>query len=45
MRLVRSIDEHDAAVALELEAQLWSKAQPDFATRILELQKKISSKS
>jgi len=44
MRAVRALDEHDDAVALELEAQLWSKAQPEFAIRIVELQKKISSK-
>ena len=35
---------HDEAVAIELEAQLWSKAQPEFADRIAELTQRISSK-
>jgi len=44
MREVSAMDDHDEAVAVELEAQLWSKSQPEFAERITELQARISSK-
>jgi enoyl-CoA hydratase len=44
MRAVVDLESHDEAVAVELEAQLWSKTQPEFAERIAELQAKISSK-
>jgi enoyl-CoA hydratase len=44
MHAVAPLDVHDEALAVELEAQLWSKAQPEFAERIAALQKKISSK-
>ena len=39
----RSID-HDEAVDLELEAQVWSLGQPEFAERLKALQSKISSR-
>ncbi len=45
MRATEVLDDHDEALAVELDAQLWSKAQPEFAQRIAELQAKISSKS
>jgi enoyl-CoA hydratase len=35
---------HDAAVDLELEAQVWSLGQPAFAERLAALQQKISSR-
>jgi enoyl-CoA hydratase len=35
---------HDAAVDLELEAQVWSLGQPAFAERLKALQQKISSR-
>ncbi|MFN3255567.1 MAG: enoyl-CoA hydratase-related protein [Ilumatobacter sp.] len=38
------IDEHPAAVARELEPQLWSTTQPWFAERMAALRAKISSK-
>jgi enoyl-CoA hydratase len=41
---VPDVTTHDAAVDLELEAQLWSLSQPDFADRLKALQKKISSR-
>ena len=44
MRAVADLESHDEAVEVELEAQLWSKAQPEFAERIAELRAKISSK-
>ncbi len=39
-----SEDTHDAAVDRELETQLWSLDQPDFAERLAAMQKKITSK-
>ncbi len=45
MRKTAVTSDHDEAVAIELEAQLWSKAQPEFAERIAELAQRISSKS
>ena len=42
-RAARSID-HDEAVDLELEAQVWSLGQPEFAERLKALQSKISSR-
>lgn len=44
MGKVRSLDVHDDAVGIELEAQLWSKAQPEFEERIAQIQAEISSK-
>ena len=44
MRKTTVTTDHDEAVAIELEAQLWSKAQPEFAERIAELAQRISSK-
>jgi enoyl-CoA hydratase len=44
MRAVADLESHDEALEVELEAQLWSKAQPEFAERIAELRAKISSK-
>src|SRR3954453_4263163 len=44
LRAVADIDEHDDAVDLELEAQVWSLKQPGFRERLDALQKKISSK-
>ncbi len=38
------IDEHDAAVATELEPQLWSTRQPWFAERLAALQQRISKR-
>jgi enoyl-CoA hydratase len=42
LRKVPSLGSVDDAVELELEAQLWSIAQPDFAERLAALQTKIS---
>lgn len=44
LRAVADMDDHDAAVELELEAQAWSLQQPEFRERLANLQKKISSK-
>jgi len=35
---------HDAAVTVEIEAQLWSMDQPEFADRLAALQARISSR-
>jgi enoyl-CoA hydratase len=35
---------HDAAVTVEIEAQLWSMAQPEFADRLAAMQARISSR-
>ena len=45
MRTTAFLDSHDEALEVELEAQLWSKAQPEFAERIAEIQARISSKN
>ena len=39
-----TIDDHDAAVARELEPQLWSMDQPDFAERLAALQRRITGR-
>jgi len=39
-----TIDHHDAAVARELETQVWSIGQPEFKARLGQLQARISSK-
>ncbi len=41
---VAIIDDHDDAVARELETQLWSIGQPEFAARLAQLQQRITSK-
>jgi enoyl-CoA hydratase len=38
------VDDHPAAVARELEPQLWSTKQPWFAERLAALQARISKK-
>ena len=43
IRDMADVDEHHAAVARELEPQLWSTKQPWFAERIAALRAKISS--
>jgi enoyl-CoA hydratase len=39
-----AVSTHEEAVDVELDAQLWSMAQPDFAERVAALQKKISTR-
>ena len=39
-----SVADHSAAVAAELEPQLWSTRQPWFAERLAALQSRISSR-
>ncbi len=41
---VASTGDHDAAVDLELDVQLWSMDQPEFAERLAALQARISSR-
>jgi enoyl-CoA hydratase len=38
------VDSHDVAVDVELEAQLWSMAQPEFAARLAAMRDRISSR-
>jgi enoyl-CoA hydratase len=38
------VGSHDAAVDVELEAQLWSMAQPEFAARLAAMRDRISSR-
>jgi enoyl-CoA hydratase len=45
MRAVEALDEHDAAVDTELEAQTWSVAQPWFAERLAAVQARVSRRS
>ena len=40
---VARLDDHDAAVDRELETQVWSMDQPDFAERLAALQRRITS--
>ena len=42
--VVAAIDTHEAAVDRELETQLWSMDQPEFAQRLAALQAKITGK-
>jgi len=44
IKAMADVDAHDAAVARELDPQLWSTRQPWFAERIAALQSRISSK-
>lgn len=39
------VDSHEAAVAVELEPQLWSMDQPAFAERLAQIQARISGSS
>ncbi|HZU74225.1 MAG TPA: enoyl-CoA hydratase [Acidimicrobiales bacterium] len=40
-----AVDEHERAVDVELEAQLWSMSQPFFAERLAAVQRRVSSRS
>ncbi len=40
-----AVTDHEAAVDIELEAQLWSMDQPEFAERLAALQARISRRS
>jgi enoyl-CoA hydratase len=42
--LMTTIDDHEAAIDVELDAQLWSMEQPEFAERLAALQSRISTK-
>ncbi len=44
LRTVAAIDDHDEAVAVELEAQRWSFGQPFFAERLAAMRERISKK-
>jgi enoyl-CoA hydratase len=44
IQAMADIDTHPAAVARELDPQVWSTRQPWFAERIAALQARISSK-
>jgi enoyl-CoA hydratase len=44
MALVSGVDDHDEAVDIELEAQVWSLDQPDFKERLAALQQRISTR-
>jgi enoyl-CoA hydratase len=44
MTKVAALDDHDAAVDTELEAQLWSLGQPFFAERLAAVQARVSSR-
>ena len=44
LAMVAAVDTHDEAVDVELDAQLWSMAQPDFAERLAALRQKITTK-
>jgi len=41
---IADLPSHDAAVSIEIEAQLWSMAQPEFADRLAALQAQIRSR-
>lgn len=43
MRRVAAVADHDKAVEIELEAQIWSLAQAEFAERLAALRRKVSS--
>jgi enoyl-CoA hydratase len=42
--IMPSVTDHDKAVEVELDAQLWSMQQPEFAERLAALQARISTK-
>jgi enoyl-CoA hydratase len=44
LRTMEEVPGHEAAVEVELEAQLWSMEQPEFAERLTALQSRISGK-
>lgn len=44
LAMVATVDHHDHAVDVELEAQVWSLSQPDFKERLAAMQKQISTK-
>ena len=44
MGAVAALDDHPAAVDLELEAQVWSLDQPDFKERLAAMQQRISTR-
>lgn len=44
LRTVATLDEHGAAVDTELEAQVWSLAQPWFAERLAAVQQRVSGR-
>jgi enoyl-CoA hydratase len=44
LRAVAGLDDHDEAVAVELEAQRWSFGQPFFAERLAAMRERISKK-
>jgi enoyl-CoA hydratase len=44
IQAMADVDDHPAAVARELEPQLWSTKQPWFAERLAALQARISKK-
>ena len=44
LKAVPDLDVHQDAVDLELTAQMWSLAQPEFAERIAALQQRISKR-
>jgi enoyl-CoA hydratase len=41
---VAAVATHEEAIAVELDAQLWSMAQPDFAERLAALKQKITTR-
>jgi len=45
LRAVATVAEHAAAVDIELDAQVWSMDQPEFAERLAALQAKISKRA
>lgn len=45
LRAVATIDDHGQAVDTELEAQVWSLAQPWFAERLAAVQKRVSRRT
>jgi enoyl-CoA hydratase len=44
LRIVATLDDHEAAVDTELEAQVWSLAQPWFAERLAAVQQRVSGR-
>ena len=42
LRRVAAVDEHDAAVDVELDAQMWSLGQPFFAERLAAIRARVS---
>jgi len=44
LRAMGAVRDHEEAVELELEAQLWSLEQPEFRQRLADLQRRIAGK-